>query len=276
MTSQQITAAVRRHCEQNEITLATFSQAVGERFGLLPDTAASKIMLAERIGRMSEQWIDRLTVMLDLHEPASDVMQPGLDAHCPRCRKVQPSRSDGTCLWCDTQTGGNTVPNIVDRLGDQRKERRSSNAGYPWKCSEEQLHEVRRLYLSGLSMREACAQVHPGTDYTSPHAMAMAMYSLFENRGWNRRTRSDTVTERNFRHGLSRDPAHRRRLRLANGETRGVRCAGIKKNAPGVGKPCTRYARRGSDYCRQHDPRNAEENVIQMSRLRAMLGKETA
>ena len=36
---------------------------------------------------------------------------------------------------------------------------------------------------------------------------------------------------------------------------RGVICQGVKKNAPGAGKPCTKYALKDSSYCRAHDPR---------------------
>lgn len=255
-------AAIDRWCEQNEVSGTTFSEMVGERFNLMPSSAARRIHIARTTGQMSELWMDRFAVVIDLHDVARDdsPMQPGLDAFCPRCREIQPSRADGTCLWCDAQTGGNTIPNVVDRLGENRKEARSSNAGIPWKCCEEDILEVRRLYLTGLSMYKACEQVHPRTQYANTNAMAMAMYSLFEQRGWNRRTQSDATSARNYKHGKARQPAHRRQQRIKNGYTRGVRCRGVKQNAPGVGQPCKMAALKDSDYCRAHDPRYQEEH----------------
>ena len=276
MRPDEITAAVRLHCAESDMTLGAFSEAVGQRFNLHPETAARKVSLAEQTGHMSDEWIDRLSVMLDLHEPAQSLMQPGLDAYCPRCREIQPSRGDGTCLWCDAQTGGNTIPNVVDRLEGRRKERRSSNAGVPWKCSEEQLQEVRRLYLTGLSMYQACAQVHEGTDYANPTAMAMAMYSIFEHRGWNRRKQNEATAARNYKHGLARDPAHRRRQRRAEGYVRGVQCKGVKLNAPGKGKQCRMAALADSDYCRAHDPRYREEHARHCREMREKAGKVAA
>lgn len=276
MTPEQITAAVRRHCAESDMSISTFSEAVGQRFDLTPQTAARKISLAEQTGHMSDEWIDRLAVMLDMHAPPAASLQPGLDAYCPRCHHVQPSRADGTCLWCDAQTGGNTVPNIVDRLAGKRKERRSSNAGIPWKCSEEQLQEVRRLYLTGLSMRAACEIVQPETGYANAESMAMTMFSVFEQRGWNRRKQNEATAARNFKHGLARDPAHRRAMRRAQGYVRGVRCAGVKKNAPGAGKPCSKPALKDSDYCRGHDPRFSEEHARHCRQMRIKAGREAA
>jgi hypothetical protein len=255
MTAPEITEAVRAYCEANELTLTAFSAAVGERFDLARDTASRKIGEAERTGRISEEWIDRLAVVLELHEPdLSSSMPPGLDAYCPRCREVQPSRGDGTCLWCDAQTGGNSIPNVVDRLGDKRKEARSRNAGVPYLCTEEHLLEVRRLYLTGLSLRAAAEVVHPATAYKNARSMGIAMYDLFSARGWNRRSQRETTAARNYKHGKAKDLAHRRRLRRASGEVRGVLCAGVRKNAPGKGRPCKHYAMAGSDYCRAHEP----------------------
>ncbi len=253
---------IDRWCELNEVTGTTFSEMVGERFELMPSSAARRIHIARTTGQMSELWMDRFAVVIDLHDVVLEdsPLIPGLDAYCPKCREVQPSRGDGTCLWCDAQTGGNTIPNVVDRLGDKRKDARSSNAGIPWKCSEEDILEVRRLYLTGLSMYAACGEVHPRTQYANTNAMAMAMYSLFEQRGWNRRKQNEATAARNYKHGLARNPAHRRRLRRAEGYVRGVICKGVKKNAPGAGKPCTKPALKDSEYCRAHDPRYQEQH----------------
>ena len=261
MTTQDVLDAVDRYCAQNEISQTIFSEIVGQRFGLGRDSAARRIAEARRTGRMSEDYIDRILVVLEMQdEQRESLMQPGLDAFCPKCRQIQPSRGDGSCLWCDSQTGGNTIPNVVDKLGDGRKESRKRNAGVPWACSEEQLLEVRRLYLTGLSMRVACAEVHPETGYANPNAMAMAMYSLFEQRGWNRRKQNQATAARNYKHGKARNPAHRRAMRRRLGYVRGVKCQGTKKNAPGAGKPCQLAALKDSDYCRFHDPRYKDEH----------------
>jgi len=272
MTVAEILSLVDAYLERNEISVGRFSEAIGERFDLRPQSAERRLNEARKTGALGEEWIDRLAVMIDAQDELHDgPLTPGLDAFCPKCREVQPSRSDGTCLWCDSQTGGNTVPNYIDPLGDERKERRSRNAGIPWKCSEEDIQEVRSLYLSGLSMRAACEVVHPRTDYANPNAMAMAMYSLVEQRGWNRRKQTEATAARNYRHGLSRDPAHRRRLRRAEGYVRGVMCAGVKRNAPGKGKPCQMAALSDSDYCRAHDPRYQEQHREHCIAMRAQV-----
>ena len=278
MTGPEMVEAIDRWCELNEVSLTRFSEIVGERFDLMPSSAARRLHVTRTTGQMSAEWMDRFAVVLDMQDVVLEdsPMVPGLDAYCPKCRQIQPSRGDGSCLWCDAQTGGNTIPNIVDRLGDKRKEARSSNAGVPYLCTEEQLQEVRRLYLTGLSMRQACHEVHPGTGYANPNAMAMAMYSLFEHRGWNRRKQNEATGARNFKHGLARDPAHRRRLRRAEGYVRGVTCAGVKKNAPGAGKPCRMAALKDSDYCRAHDPRYAEEHARHCREMREKAGKGAA
>jgi len=268
LTAADVIAAIDDYCAENDCSLRIFSEMVGQRFGLTPEAAARRINEARRTGRMTDEYIDRFSVVLDLHDVERSPMQPGLDAYCPCCREIQPSRADGTCLWCDAQTGGNSVPNVVDRLGDKRKEARSSNAGIPWKCTEDDMQEVRRLYLTGMSMRAACEVVQPRTIYTNPNAMAMAMYSLWQQRGWNRRDQAQATAARNYKHGKSRQPAHRRQQRINNGYTRGVRCKGVKRNAPGKGKPCQMYAMRDSDYCRAHDPRNAEQHVEHMRAMR--------
>lgn len=263
MTGYEMVEAIDRWCELNEVSGTTFSEMVGERFELMPSSTARRIHIARTTGQMSELWMDRFAVVIDLQDVVlkDSPLIPGLDAFCPGCRQMQPSRGDGTCLWCDAQTGGNTIPHYVDPLGEQRKDARSSNAGIPWKCTEEDIQEVRRLYLEGSSMRKACDVVHPRTAYKNPNAMAMAMYSLFEQRGWNRRDQGQATSARNYKHGLARDPAHRRRLRRAEGYVRGVKCKGVKRNAPGAGKPCQMAALRDSEYCRAHDPRFAELHV---------------
>lgn len=272
MTAAEIIAAIDDYCAENDCSLRIFSEMVGQRFGLTPEAAARRINEARRTGRMTDEYIDRFSVVLDLHDVEASPMQPGLDAYCPCCREIQPSRADGTCLWCDAQTGGNSVPNVVDALGDKRKQARSRNAGIPYLCTEDDLQEVRRLYLTGLSMRAACEQVHPGTDYTNPTAMAMAMYSLFEQRGWNRRKQNQATAARNYKHGKARDREHIKQLRRKTGYVRGVRCKGTKRNAPGKGKPCQMYAMSDSEYCRAHDPRFAEEHKAHCFGMREKAG----
>jgi hypothetical protein len=45
-------------------------------------------------------------------------------------------------------------------------------------------------------------------------------------------------------------------------------CEGIKANAPGKGKRCTRPAVVGSAYCLQHDPERKDERDALMARMR--------
>jgi len=269
MAGHPIAAAVRAWCEQNECSITTASATVAERFGVASDTPASRITQAERTGHMSEEWADRFVVALDLEVDAGpSVLQPGLDAYCPGCRQVQPSRGDGTCLWCDCQTGGNTIPSGEDKLKGKRVDAKGRNAGVPYCCTEEDVLEIRRLYLTGLSMRAACAEVFNRTAYTSLKSMTMTMYDIFIWRGWKRRDQGKVTTARNYKHGQHGNLEYRRRARRARGEVRGVTCCSTKKTAPGAGKPCKRMALADSDYCRAHDPRFAEERAAHWAQVR--------
>jgi hypothetical protein len=266
--------AIREWCERTGTSLTEASAMVAARFGCHRDTAARKLNMAEHSGHMDPEWADRWAVALDLEiVEQGPALPPGLDAYCPGCRQVVASRGDGTCVWCDAQTGGNTVCVPEDRLADRRKESRSRNAGVPYLCTEEDVEEIRRLYLSGLSMRAACAQVWHRTSYTSVTSMAMTMYDLFRWRGWKRRDQRQATAARNYKHGKARDLGHRRRLRRASGEVRGVKCQGVKKNAPGKGKPCQHFALSGKDYCQFHDP---EREAQWHERMAAMREKAAA
>lgn len=271
MAPHPVVVAVREWCERNHLSVSDVSAMVAAEYGLADASAARKLSDAERTGRLNDEWVDRITTCLGLQvelEGSDDPMRPGLDAYCPCCRQIQPSRGDGTCLWCDAQTGGNTIPSGEDLLRGKRKESRSRNAGVPYLCTEEVVLEVRRLYLTGLSMRAACDEVWEQTQYTSVTSMAMTMYDLFLWRGWKRRSQAQATADRNYRHGQSRNPAYRQRLRRKNGEVRGVMCKAVKKHAPGAGQPCRMAAMADSDYCWAHDPSHAEERAAHWELVR--------
>ena len=156
--------------------------------------------------------------------------------------------------------------------------------GRPVLITEELLAEARRLYASGLSLREVAAELHPRTGHKTVASCAEALYGHFKRRGWKLRPQREVTAARNYKHGRksrkqTRDQQNAYRRWLA--EQRGWQavqgpgrppCKGVKQNPPGKGRPCRRHALADSEYCYSHDPRRALERQAATARMRARAG----
>ena len=259
--------AIERELELREWTVTDMAHAVAQRFSIKPDSVGRIWRRAELSGHMTEWWADRFITALELWSAykIDQRLQPGLDAWCPRCRAVEATTADGSCVWCGAQTGGNTVYD----LPPQR-----ANAGVPYLADEETLLEARRLYLTGMSFRRVAAELHSRTAYRTPNAFANQLHTSFTYRGWKARERVDASVAASWRHGLHGDPAHRARLRRRTGEIRGVMCQGVRGQYPRKGEPCGRPALAGGDYCIAHAPELKDWRDEVLRKAREAAGRE--
>ena len=250
-----------------------------------------------------------------------------LRAFCPTCNAQVLPRLDGRCPACGTQTGANLeAPEPPSRASRRREPLRKGQAGWgpvcprcggpkglqahmcsscrkgqrggynrgrsggghPVDITEELLAEARRLYASGLSLRQVAAELHPRTGYKTVASCAEALYGHFKRRGWKLRPQREVTAARNYKHGRKRrgqarkeDAAYRRWLSEQRG-WQAVRapgrplCKGVKVNPPGKGTPCRRRALADSEYCYSHDPRRALERKAATARVQARLGRRQA
>ena len=249
-----------------------------------------------------------------------------LRAWCPTCRAQVTPRLDGRCVGCGTQTGANleapeaptpTSPRrrkplrkgqagwgpVCPRCGGPkgiqahscrrcRKLRRGGynrgrgGGGKPVHIDERLLAEARRLYASGLSIRQVAAELHPRTGYRTVASCAEALYGHFKRRGWKLRPQREVTAARNHRHGRKprrqtreQQSAYRRWLAeqrgwaAIQGPGRPL-CKGVKQGPPGKGRPCRHHALADSEYCHSHDPRRAVERRAAAARMRARVRGE--
>jgi hypothetical protein len=137
--------------------------------------------------------------------------------------------------------------------------------------TEELLAEARRLYTSGLSLRQVATELHARTGYKSVASCAEALYWQFKRRGWKLRPQREVTAARNYRHGRKprtqtreQQNAYRRWLaeqrgwQAVQGPGRPL-CKAVKVTSPGKGRPCRRHALADSEYCYSHDPRRSLE-----------------
>lgn len=243
-----------------------------------------------------------------------------LSSYCPGCRQTVRPLLDGTCPTCRIQTGANLDGPPKPRRRRRRKPLKKGQAGWGTVCpkcggpkakqghtcracdfkrkrgrrlprleqrhhsrqiSPELLEEARRLYASGLSIRQVAAEIHPRTSYATVNSCKSALYSLFKTRGWKLRPQPETTAARSFKHGRKargltreKDRAYRIWLRdqrgwnSIHGPGRPV-CKGVKRQSPGKGSPCPRHALQDSEYCYSHDPRYELERQAHLARTRA-------
>lgn len=242
-----------------------------------------------------------------------------LKAYCPGCREVVYPKLDGTCVKCGTQTGAGQEAPPRPRRRRRRKPLREGQPGFgivcrcgarktkqahscracsfkrragrqlgprpthrpPKNISDELLLECRRLYASGLSIRQVAEQIHPQTSYASVNACKTSLFSLFKTRGWKLRPQSEVTAARNFKHGrkarginATKEVEYRHWLAKQRGWKRVSRagqptCKSVKQQPPRKGSPCTKPAMEDSDYCYNHDPRRELERQAICARMRA-------
>jgi len=249
-----------------------------------------------------------------------------LRAFCPTCRTQVMPRLNGCCSVCGTQTGANHESSEPSaRLPRRRRPLRKGQAGWGPVCPQcgglkgrqahvcrscrngqsggynrgrsgsggrpvhitgELLSEARRLYVSGLSLRQVAAEIHPRTGYKTVASCAEALYGHFKRRGWKLRPQREVTAARNYKHGRKpraqtreEQNAYRRWLagergwQAVQGPGRPP-CKGVRQNPPGKGRPCRRRALVDSDYCYSHDPRRALERQAATARMRARAGND--
>lgn len=241
-----------------------------------------------------------------------------LRAYCPTCRAEVAPRLDGRCSIRGTQTGANLeAPEPPGRARRREKPLRKGQPGWGVVCprcggpkglqahmcrdcrtkqhggyncgrggggrpvhiTDELLGEARRLYASGLSLREVAAELHLRTGYKPVASCAEALYGHFKRRGWKLRPQREVTAARNYKHGRklrkqTREEQNAYRRWLA--EQRGWQavqgpgrplCRGVNQSPPGKGTPCRRHALADSEYCYSHDPRRALEHQASIERV---------
>ena len=261
--ARDLLAAMEARMALDGTTPMQVSALIGQRFGLEEATAARILSRARTSGHISDEWADRVITVLELWDvveaqPAE--IRPGLNAYCPTCMTVEASDCDGHCLWCGSQTGGNTRCEITVKR---------SHAGRPYMMDEADVQHARQLYLSGMGMPAIARLMLDRTGYVSVEVTRRALYYMFKARGWKRRDQRQATIDLNYVHGQARNPHHRRHMKLLRGEVALVRCQAVRTKYPRKGDPCSYYALAGSTYCRWHHPEYAQQVRDEMAELLA-------
>lgn len=186
---------------------------------------------------------------------------------CPACAERTGLTDRGVCAWCDTplvhkgKRGGWTRPDLRGR-----------------KLTDTQLRALYCAYTEqGVSINALAKQIHERVGYKSHHSAAVAI-----SEGWKRlnlpaRDRIEATRLACTTHGQgARDrdeQAYRRFIRDLRGwnSLQGPGrppCKGVKAQPPRKGKPCTRRAVEGSDYCYAHDPQRTLERQANLAKMR--------
>ncbi|MGA2926580.1 MAG: hypothetical protein ABSG43_11395 [Solirubrobacteraceae bacterium] len=212
---------------------------------------------------------------------------PLLRAFCVGCRKAVHPRLDGTCPTCGHQTATNQQAPAKRRRRRRLKALRERQPGFGTVCrcgaakskqahlcracsikrrrgrkltlpaedrrrrpkaiTDSQRLGARRLYATGLSLRQIAAQIHADTSYKSVASCAEALYSLFKTRGCKLGPQREVTRARSTKHARkprkqTREQHNAYRRWLANqrgwhaiqGPGRPL-CKGVKLQPPGNG-----------------------------------------
>jgi hypothetical protein len=137
-----------------------------------------------------------------------------------------------------------------------------------------QIRAAYTLHIAGgLSLRELGRRVHAAGFYASPASATNCISEQFKLEGWPARSRIDATIAASLVHGKARrgriDRAHRREVRIANGEILDVRCEAVRTQYPRKGQRCKRAALRGERYCISHHPGRRAEVVAIVAAARS-------
>ena len=184
-------------------------------------------------------------------------------AYCPACKEESAIDAERHCLWC----GGET----------QRGRRRGKPKGVYGKLSDDHLRALHRFHLEGgHSVRALGRRIWDRAGFASAGSAAMAISTGFHRLGLPVRTQAEGTARSNKGRrgpnspGTADRAAYKRWLRTQKGGRR--RCQGTKLQPPEKGRPCKRWASRGSDFCRQHDVEKRAAMVAQLAEMRKRIG----
>lgn len=115
--------------------------------------------------------------------------------------------------------------------------------------------------------------------FASPRSAAAAVRQGFVQLGLELRSQPEATALKNRRHGrkpraIAGTPAeqeYRRWLKAEQGKYRPA-CVGVKATSPGKGRPCSRPAMVGSEFCSSHDPARKADRVAACARMRGRIG----
>jgi hypothetical protein len=93
-------------------------------------------------------------------------------------------------------------PPAAPRSGESTRRRRAAPGSRTRCISEEVLHEARRLYELGLTLRAVAETLLDQTTYANAHSAEVALRSQFKRRGWPLRNRQ---TAQGANRGLKKD-----------------------------------------------------------------------
>jgi len=182
---------------------------------------------------------------------------------CAKCRETTGLTARGQCEWCDTP--------LTHKTG--RKPGQGSL------LSDNQLRALHVAHTEGRSINEMAGKIFDKVGYSSPGSCASAV-----SHGWKRlhleaRGRIEMTVLASTKHGRAgRKQAveygpdyakYRKEQKLANGETHGRRCEGVRQQYPRKGQLCCNAALNDGNYCYMHDPRFKADRDAHLVRARA-------
>lgn len=189
---------------------------------------------------------------------------------CPVCEERTALTDAGICPFCD-------APLVVKakRGGWARPDLRGG------RYTEAQLRVMYRAHIEqGLSINQLAKRTYKKVGYGSHHSAATRVSEEWRRLGLPARERIEATRLASTTHGhgaRDRDEQeYRRFLRDQRGwnSLQGPgrpNCKGVKRQPPGQGKPCTRHAQEGSEYCYSHDPARELERQATLARMRRRL-----
>lgn len=184
-------------------------------------------------------------------------------AWCPTCREWTVLDVGKPCAFCETI--------LVRKRGGWKTKSRG-------RINERMARAIHAKYEAGWSARKLGQELWQVLGYASAHSCEFAIGNAFRRYGLPVRERIEATILASTSSGLSpRDDRERRRRRREAGlvvsglramRPRQPRCAGVKLQAPGKGKPCSKPSLVGSDFCLAHDPSRRAEVVEIVARAR--------